>query len=61
MSCLCQSCGDKYKVDIVIPDELWEKINPEGKAEGAGLLCGVCIFKRIENLDKYDAFNLTVI
>lgn len=28
MSCTCQDCGNQYKVDLVIPDELWEKIKP---------------------------------
>ena len=60
MSCTCNSCGDKYKVDIEVPNEIWEKIKPEGKAEGAGLLCGVCIFKHLENLNKYSSFKLLI-
>ena len=58
MSCKCQSCGDLYKVDVSVSDDLWEKIKPEGKTEGSGLLCGCCIFERIESLNKYDCFNL---
>jgi hypothetical protein len=42
--CTCQRCGSKYLDDVHVPDELWERIKPEGKAVGAGLLCGQCIF-----------------
>ena len=59
MSCTCQGCGNKYKVDIIIPDTLWEKIKPEGKPIGAGLLCGRCIFERIEKQDKYTSWHFT--
>jgi len=58
MACKCQSCGEFYKVDIIVPDVLWERIKPEGKAEGAGLLCGSCIMKRIEAFDVYDSYSL---
>jgi hypothetical protein len=43
----------KYKVDLMVPDRVWEKIKPAGKAKGAGLLCGACIMKRIEGLGDY--------
>lgn len=46
--CMCQCCGQRYKVDFIVPDELWEKIKPKGKAVGAGLLCGWCIVENIE-------------
>lgn len=55
MSCKCQSCGEQYKVDLVVPDALWEEIKPEGKAVGAGMLCGRCIMDRVEGLDEYGA------
>lgn len=45
MSCKCQGRGRQYKIDLLIPDELWEKISPkpvEGY-RGGGLLCPVCI------------------
>jgi hypothetical protein len=25
MSCKCQSCGKQYKIDLMIPDELWNR------------------------------------
>ena len=59
MSCKCQGCGRQYKVDIVVADELWEKIKPEGKPEGAGMLCGTCIMNRIEAQYNYGAWKLT--
>ena len=53
MACECQECRKQYKVDISISDGLWEKIKPEGKPKGSGLLCGSCIIKGIEQLDRY--------
>ena len=58
MSCICQDCGEGYKVDIIVPDDLWEKITPKGKAVGAGLLCGSCIAKFIEGFNKYEVYHL---
>ena len=58
MSCKCQDCGKRYKVDLLIPDKLWERIKPKGKAEGAGLLCGSCIMAKIEAKSDYDAWCL---
>jgi len=54
MSCKCQECGKQYKVDIIVPDEIWEKIKPKNKPEGVGLLCGKCIMLKIEEMNKYD-------
>ena len=56
--CTCQACGIKYTIDIIIPDELWERIKPKDKEVGAGLLCGSCIMKRLENILGYSAYNL---
>lgn len=56
--CTCQECGKKYKIDLLIPDELWEQIKPEGKPYGAGLLCGRCIMDKLENLLDYSFFHL---
>lgn len=53
--CTCQGCGQQYCVDVNVPDELWERIKPARKPEGAGLLCGWCIFSRIESLGEFDA------
>lgn len=53
MSCKCQDCGRQYKVDLLIPNDLWKIIRPKGKPVDGGLLCGVCIMKKIEELDKY--------
>src|SRR5688500_18353214 len=38
MTCTCQGCGRAYTVDLMIPDEVWERIKPDGKGPGAGLL-----------------------
>jgi hypothetical protein len=58
MSCTCQVCGKKYKMDLWIPDCIWEEIKPDGKSEGQGLLCPMCIMERIEKRVGYDAFCL---
>lgn len=26
MGCICQKCGSIYKMDLIIPDELWDNI-----------------------------------
>jgi len=56
--CTCQECGKKYKIDLLISNELWEKIKPKGKLKGAGLLCGSCIMEKLEDLLDYNAFQL---
>lgn len=56
--CKCQECGRQYRVDFMVPDYLWEQIKPEGKPEGAGLLCGLCIAERIEDRQQFGAYEL---
>lgn len=58
MSCKCQKCGQQYKVDIIVPDNIWEIIKPKGKKQGSGLLCGKCILEKLENLNKFKTFLL---
>lgn len=56
--CTCQNCQRKYKVDFIVDNELWEKIKPEGKPEGAGMLCGMCIALSIEEMSGYDCYEV---
>lgn len=42
----------------IVRDELWERIKPEGKPWGSGLLCAKCIGERIEQLDVYSVWKL---
>ena len=58
MPCKCQNCGKDYKVDVIVPDEVWERIKPYRTHEGNGLLCGACIFEAIEELGEYNVFHL---
>ena len=58
MSCACQTCGKQYKVDIIVPDGLWEKIKPSNSSKGGGAMCGSCIMKSIEDLNRYGMFEL---
>lgn len=58
MSCKCQECGKLFKVDLMVPDNIWEKIKPETKESGGGLLCASCIMKKIEEISDYDYWNL---
>jgi hypothetical protein len=46
-------------VDLIVPDALWEKIKPEGKPVGGGMLCGPCIAKAIEAQGEYAAYLVT--
>jgi glycyl-tRNA synthetase (class II) len=58
MSCKCQNCKKQYRVDLLIPNELWERVKPKGKTMASGLLCGSCIMKRIEQLNNYRALKV---
>lgn len=59
MSCICQECKKKYKVDLLIPDSLWEaEIKPKNAPKGCGMLCGECITRKIEALGQYNAYTL---
>lgn len=60
VSCKCQECGRQYKVDILVPDDIWEKIKPKNKPVGGGLLCGVCIINSLEKI-RYSAWRLVKI
>ena len=53
MSCICQQCGMDYRIDLIIPDDVWEKIKPINKPKGAGLLCGRCIMDKLESFNHY--------
>lgn len=56
--CKCQECGKLYKIDLLIPDDLWNKITPNKKHKHAGLLCGSCIMVKLEKMLDYDYFHL---
>lgn len=56
--CLCQGCHRRYKVDIMLPDTLWQQIRGPEKPN---LLCGICITSMLELEDKFAAFDLTPI
>jgi hypothetical protein len=56
--CWCQDCGNEYQTDVIIPNDLWERIKPVGKPEGGGLLCGQCIIKRVEAVNGYSSWRL---
>ena len=43
MACRCQCCWSYYKIDLIVEDELWEKIKPPGESKRGGLLCPLCI------------------
>lgn len=58
MACRCQGCGDHYKIDIIVPNIIWEKIKPPWTTKGGGLLCGKCIIERISDLEKYGSWQL---
>lgn len=56
--CKCQECGNQFKVDFLVSDELWEEIKPPNKPEGGGLLCGSCIANKIEAIGEYAVYNV---
>lgn len=50
----CYDCRMKYSEfpDMIIPDDLWELINPTYH-EGAGLLCPTCIANRLDHIHMW--------
>jgi hypothetical protein len=48
----CADCGMLYGgygwIEAIIPDKIWDRIRPEGKDKGCGILCVGCISKRLE-------------
>ncbi len=54
----CQNCGMEFKIDVIIPNELWSQITPSKSNRKSGLLCGKCIFEKLENIMDYSAFKL---
>lgn len=55
--CPCQSCGRRYKVDLMLPDAVWYRINAQNGV-ACNLLCPLCIAMRLENLGEFDYFHL---
>lgn len=55
MSCKCQQCEKRYKIDLIVNEIIWSAIKPEGSAPEAGLLCPSCIMNRVAALyEKLD-------
>lgn len=62
--CTCHKCLRKYMVDIMVPDEVWDIINPEHASTGMraySMLCGPCIMELLEAWNAFGAFKLEVI
>jgi hypothetical protein len=53
--CLCQGCGRRYRVDVMLADELWKRVC---YPDWPNLLCGICIMERIEQLREFDYYDL---
>lgn len=56
--CTCHGCGQTFRVDIMVPDDIWDRIRPPHKPAGAGLLCPTCIVQRIEATEDFAAFEM---
>lgn len=54
--CQCRGCWKRYRVDVLVPDDLWEKISG-----GDAMLCGVCIMRRIEERSGFSAYKLEMV
>lgn len=52
--CLCFMCRSRYKVDVMVPDDLWMRLG----FTSADLVCGECIVDGIERLGEFGAFRL---
>lgn len=49
----CQKCGNRFRVDLNVPDSLWAKISAD-----KNLLCGPCIMAVIESISEFDYYEL---
>lgn len=49
----CECCGRDYSKDLMVSDDLWEKIKPTNKPKGAGLLCPTCTVERAAVLEGW--------
>ena len=62
MSCQCQECKDMFIIDIIVPNEIWEKIKPINSSKDGGLLCPSCIGQKLHNViekeHNYRSFEL---
>ena len=60
VGCACDRCGNRYSMDLMIPDAFWESIKPSWKPVGGGLLCPQCIINSLTQLlkNKYAAFEV---
>lgn len=49
VGCKCQGCSRPYLADLLVPDDVWERISPTAVDgyKGGGLLCPSCIMERI--------------
>lgn len=57
--CLCRDCGNRYRVDLNVPDVVWSAI---GMPTPAGLLCGACIMVRIERAAaEHDGYGYVIV
>jgi len=59
IGCTCHECGRKFCVDIIVPDETWDKIKPDGSKNGGGLLCPTCIMKKLEELNQFNYWYMS--
>jgi hypothetical protein len=57
LSVNCSDCATEYSdpgwVDVSVPDDIWEQINPTD-LEGGGLLCLTCMTRRLRLLGLVD-------
>lgn len=56
--CVCQNCGLNYRVDIIVPDDIWRDITPKPETEEGGLLCPKCIGEKIEDISGHGSYKL---
>jgi hypothetical protein len=50
---LCGRCGMRYRVDVMVSDELWAKIHNDNEH-----LCGPCVVRSLEAISENDFYDL---
>src|SRR5690349_20235604 len=51
--CACQLCGNRFKVDVNVSDDLWQQVS--GSKE---MVCGLCVLRAVEKLDEFASYDL---
>ena len=56
--CTCDGCGHLYTVDLLVPDDVWNKVCTNLPRGESSMLCGSCLMARLERVSGFAAWKL---